>query len=54
MDGSVLKYTTAKRYTGKSQKNIDHEGISPDVEVENKPETKMDEPLEIAKIYKFK
>lgn len=54
MDGSVLKYTTAKRYMGKSQTNIDHEGIAADIQVVDNPETKKDEPLEIAKIYKFK
>lgn len=53
-DWSILKYTTAKRYTGKEEKNIDKEGIVPDVEIQDNPTTKFDEALEIAKIYEFK
>lgn len=32
-DGSTLKYTTAKWYTGKSRTGIDGVGISPDIEL---------------------
>ncbi len=33
-DGSTLKYTSAKWFTGKSHTGIDHVGIEPDVQVE--------------------
>ncbi|HRX63740.1 MAG TPA: S41 family peptidase [Candidatus Absconditabacterales bacterium] len=52
-DGSMFKYTTAKWYTGLSKKNIDGEGIKPDLKLEDNPDTEMDEVLEVAKIYKF-
>lgn len=53
-DGSILKYTVAKRFTGGSQKNINLEWISPDLKLEDDPKTFIDEVLEVAKIYKFK
>ncbi len=53
-DGSMFKYTVAKRFTGKSKKNIDLEWIEPDLKLEDNIETQMDEVLEVAKIYKFK
>ena len=52
-DGSIFKYTVAKRYTGWSEKNIDHEWLEPDLKLENDIKTEMDEVLEVAKIYKF-
>lgn len=52
-DGSMFKYTTAKWYTGLSEKNIDGEWIEPDLKLEDNPDTEMDEVLEVAKIYKF-
>ncbi len=52
-DGSMLKYTVAKRYTGGSEMNIDWVGFKPDLELEDNIETEMDEVLEVAKIYKF-
>jgi carboxyl-terminal processing protease len=33
-DGSTLKYTIAKWYTGKAERTIDHTGLTPDYEVE--------------------
>lgn len=53
-DGSMLKYTIAKRYTWKSERNIDLEWIEPDLELEDNIKTEMDEVLEVAKIYNFK
>ncbi|AHB41388.1 hypothetical protein P148_SR1C00001G0597 [candidate division SR1 bacterium RAAC1_SR1_1] len=47
-DGSMLKYTVAKRYMGKSKKNIDEIGISPDKIITNKKDTPEDEVLEWA------
>ncbi|MDD3262670.1 MAG: S41 family peptidase [Candidatus Absconditabacteria bacterium] len=47
-DGSMLKYTIAKRYMGKSQINIDKIGISPDKILVNKKDTPEDEVLEWA------
>lgn len=47
-DGSMLKYTVAKRYTGKMQKNIDKVGVSPDKLMNNKKETLEDEVLDRA------
>jgi C-terminal processing protease CtpA/Prc len=32
-DGSSIKYTIAKWFTGKTETGIDHAGIFPDVEV---------------------
>lgn len=54
VDWSMLKYTIAKWYTGKSNKNIDLEWINPDIKMEDDLNTKRDEVLEVAKIYKFK
>jgi carboxyl-terminal processing protease len=48
-DWSILKYTIAKRYTGKLQKNIDKNWIDPDIKITDNPETKADEILEYAK-----
>jgi len=52
-DGSSLKYTIAKWFTGKTQTWIDHIWISPDIEVkfdfENFKKTKKDNQLEKAK-----
>lgn len=53
-DWSMLKYTVAKWYTGWSEKNIDHKWLKPDLKLEDNIKTKMDEILEVAKIYKFK
>ena len=53
-DGSMLKYTVAKRFTGWSKKNINLEWISPDLRLEDDPKTARDEVLDVAKIYKFK
>lgn len=47
-DGSMLKYTVAKRYTWKLQKNIDKIGISPDKLISNTKETPEDDVLERA------
>lgn len=47
-DGSMLKYTIAKRYMGKSQVNINKVGISPDKLIINKKDTPEDEVLEWA------
>jgi len=47
-DGSMLKYTIAKRYTGKNKQNIDHVGFAPDVKIEDSTGTKIDEVLEYA------
>jgi carboxyl-terminal processing protease len=47
-DGSMLKYTIAKRYMGKSQINIDKIWISPDKILVNKKDTPEDEVLEWA------
>lgn len=49
-DGSMLKYTIAKRYMGKSQINIDKIWISPDKIIINKKETPEDEVLQWALI----
>jgi carboxyl-terminal processing protease len=53
-DGSMLKYTVAKRFTGWSKKNINLEWISPDLKLEDDPKTARDEILEVAKVYKFR
>lgn len=47
--GAMLKYTIAKRFTGKYSKSIDGIWITPDVEIENNHDTPEDEQLEIAK-----
>lgn len=47
-DGSMLKYTIAKRYMWKSQINIDKVGISPDKLIIDKKDTPEDEVLEWA------
>jgi C-terminal processing protease CtpA/Prc len=47
--GSVLKYTIAKRFTGKSETGIDSVWITPDFVVSNNPDTEIDEQLEVAK-----
>jgi carboxyl-terminal processing protease len=54
IDWSMLKYTVAKWYTGKSEKNIDWIGFAPDLKLEDDLKTERDEVLEVAKIYKFK
>lgn len=53
-DGSMFKYTVAKRFTGRSKTNIDLQWIEPDLKLEDDIETEMDEVLEVAKIYKFR
>lgn len=53
-DWSILKYTVAKRYSGKSQTNIDKVWIIPDYKILDNVNTKEDELLEVAKMYKFK
>jgi C-terminal processing protease CtpA/Prc len=52
-DWSMFKYTVAKRYTGLSEKNIDHIWFDPDLKLEDNIKTEMDEVLEVAKIYNF-
>lgn len=52
-DGSMLKYTIAKRLTGKSKTNIDWKWLKPDIEIDSNNSLK-DEILEFAKNYKFK
>ncbi len=47
-DGSMLKYTIAKRYTGKSKINVDKNWITPDKIISDKKETPEDEVLEWA------
>ncbi|MFA5748111.1 MAG: S41 family peptidase [Candidatus Absconditabacterales bacterium] len=53
-DGSMLKYTIARRYTGKSQKSIDKIGISPDIQISDNEKTTDDEQLNFAVKYEFK
>lgn len=50
-DWSMLKYTMAKRYTGKTSKWIDKVWINPDVKILDKTWTALDEQLEFAKQY---
>lgn len=45
-DGSSLKISTAKWYTGKSDKNIDKIGIKPDINLVDDPTTERDEVLD--------
>ncbi len=52
-DGSMLKITIAKRYTGKTETNVDHDGIDPDIEIINDEKMTTDEQLEAAKKYNF-
>lgn len=47
-DGSMLKYTIAKWYMWKSDKNIDKIGISPDIKITDDKETSEDEILQRA------
>lgn len=47
-DWSMLKYTVAKRYTGKSHTNVDKNGIVPHKIISNKKDTPEDEVLEWA------
>lgn len=53
LDGSILKYTIAKRYTGKEQKNIDWTWFQPDFNILDKNTTIADEQLEFALDYDF-
>jgi len=46
IDWSMLKYTEAKRYTWKSKRNIDKEGINPDIKSQDNPDTTNDEILD--------
>lgn len=52
-DGSILKYTIAKRYTGKNLKNIDWIWFEPDFKIIDNKETILDEQLEFALDYDF-
>lgn len=55
-DGSSLKYTVAKWYTGKTSKSIDKVGIEPDIQVEldvEKFRTGTDTQLEYAKNLRY-
>ena len=52
-DGSILKYTIAKRYTGKEQKNIDWTWFQPDFKVLDDKTTYIDEQLKFALDYDF-
>ncbi|MEI6425963.1 MAG: S41 family peptidase [Candidatus Absconditabacteria bacterium] len=47
-DGSLLKYTVAKRYTGKKDINIDKIGFVPDVKIEDSISTGKDAVLDWA------
>jgi hypothetical protein len=47
-DGSIFKYTIAKRYTGKTEKNIDKIGFFPDKQIYDNPKTFADEQLDYA------
>lgn len=47
-DGAMYKFTIAKWFSGKSHTGIDGVGIEPDVEVEDKPETEINEILQKA------
>ncbi len=53
MDWSMLKYTIAKRYTGKDKKNIDWIWFQPDFKILDKKNTPEDEQLEFALDYNF-
>lgn len=53
MDGSILKYTIAKRYTGKEQKNIEWIWFQPDFKILDNKTTTEDEQLEFALDYDF-
>ena len=53
-DGSLFKYTIAKRYTGKSQKNIDKIWFFPDEHIYNNSKTTVDEQLDYALSYTVK
>jgi len=46
---SMLKYTVAKRFTGKTETSIDWIGITPDYIISDNPETKQDEQMDAAK-----
>jgi carboxyl-terminal processing protease len=52
-DGSTLKYTTAKWFTGKTKTGIDGVGITPDIllpiDIENLKNNEIDNQLERAK-----
>lgn len=47
--GSMLKVTIAKRFTWKTEKDINGIGLKPDFTIINDPDTEMDEQLEAAK-----
>lgn len=47
-DGSMLKHTIAKWFTGKSKTTIDRVGMNPDVKISDDPKTIADEQLERA------
>lgn len=53
MNGSILKYTIAKRYTGKEQKNIDWIWFQPNFKILDNKTTPEDEQLEFALDYNF-
>ena len=53
-DGSLFKYTIAKWYTGKSEKNIDKIWFFPDKLIYDNPKTTTDEQLDYALSYMFK
>ncbi len=53
-DGSLLKYTIAKRYTGKDRKNIDKIWYTPDILVADNSATTGDEMLDYALKYQFR
>jgi len=54
VDWSSLKYTIAKRYTGKKEINVWHKWINPDILIVDDEKTEIDEQLEAAKKYRFK
>lgn len=53
-DGSLFKYTIAKWYTGKWEKNIDKIWFFPDKQIYDNPQTTGDEQLDYAISYMFK
>lgn len=49
LDGSSVKYTISKWFTGKTKTTVDKIGLKPDVEVVDDLKTTIDEQLEYAK-----
>ncbi len=49
IDGSSIKYTISKWFTGKSQTTVDHVGLKPDILITEDLKTTADEQLDYAK-----